>query len=195
MLTTLDCTRRLGTDWLANPCFWWACKPQHSTSGQLQKQQRLNGLFTVNKLTRVWIITGNQSLFLQVKDWVCNDPGCPSLDELLKETKKETYKLNHLPIENFQNLEAKKCYHLIFMEKFLENLEKTKQKQKHWKRDQNEIAVTEISVNKFLKTCCFAPFFQHLQINICVRKRSILITLKVNQFVQDFFHINLQSNK
>ena len=66
------------------------------------------------------------------------------------------------------------------MEKFLENLEKktTTNKQtnkKHWKRDQNEIALTEISVNTFLKTCCFAPFFQHLQINTYVRKGSILI--------------------
>lgn len=73
---------------------------------------------------------------------------------------------------------------------------KSWEKKKHWKRDQNEIALTEISVYKFLKTCCLPLFFNaHKQINTYVRKRSILITLKVNQFVQDFCHINLQSNK
>ena len=167
--------RRLGSDWLANPCFWWACKPQHCTSGQLQKQQtRLNGLFTVYKLTRVWIITGNQSLFLQVKDWVCNDPGCPSLDDL-----KEILETKNILSLNIHGKGSGKSW----------------KKKNHWKRDQNEIVLTEISVNKFLKTCCFASFFQCLQINTYVRKRSILSTLKVNQFVQDFFHINLQSNK
>lgn len=56
------------------------------------------------------------------------------------------------------------------METFLENLGK---KKKHWKRDQNEIALTEISVYKFLKNCCFAPFFQRLQTNkyICIKKK------------------------
>ena len=84
--------------------------------------------FTVYKLTRVWIITGNQSLFLQVKDWVCNDPGCPPLDELLKETKKETYKLNHLPkLSKFGD--KNKSYHLIFMESFWKILHNKKQQQ------------------------------------------------------------------
>ena len=102
---------------------------------------------------------------MQVKDWVCNDPGCPSLDELLKETKKETYKLNHLPkLSKFGD--KKKKLSLNIHGKFLENLaqKKTTTTKKHWKRDQNEIVLTEFSVNKFLKTC-FAPFFQCLQIN------------------------------
>ena len=57
------------------------------------------------------------------------------------------------------------------METFQENLGK----KKHWKRDQNEIALTEISVYKFLKTCCFAPFFQCLQTNKYICKKKIYI--------------------
>ena len=47
-------------------------------------------------------------------------------------------------------------------------------KKKQWKRDQNEIALTEISVNKFLNTCCFAPFFSTLT-NKYICKKTIYI--------------------
>ena len=58
------------------------------------------------------------------------------------------------------------------METFQENLgkKKTLKKGSKW-----NIAVTEISVYKFLKTCCFAPFFQRLQTNKYICKKKIYI--------------------
>ena len=73
--------------------------------GNYRNSKGWTDLFTVYKLTRVWIITGNQSLFLQVKDWVCNDPGCPSLWWVIN-TNKKRGNINHLP--KFSKFEGKK---------------------------------------------------------------------------------------
>jgi len=43
------------------------------------KLQKLQYVIFFKKLTRFWIIAADESLFLQVKDGVCNDPSCSSL--------------------------------------------------------------------------------------------------------------------
>ena len=134
----------------------------------LQKQQRLNGLFTVYKLTRVWIITGNQSLFLQVKDWVCNDPGCPSLWWVLL-LKKKKGSISHLP--KLSKFGDKKMLSLNIHGNVSGKSwgKKTLKKGSKWNSTYRDFSVL------IFENLLFCPFFQRLQTNKNICKKKIYI--------------------